>query len=146
MIVWPRGKAGELPLWRMPDLNKGHKGKHSSFHTALLFPGEIITIQLPLEKHRGFCEGLLCSAIRMQSRGCPSRTPARTLLPARLVGAHMVPGLQRCHHQSNPTHQGTFPFKVSLSMNFEMTVWLLWITGCLLMNDGTNKFGCIVIK
>lgn len=58
MRVWPRGKAGKLPLWRMVDLNKGCKEKHSSFHTALLFLRETITIQLLVEKYVGFGEVL----------------------------------------------------------------------------------------
>lgn len=58
-MVEPSGRARKLSLWKMVNLNKGHKLRCSSFCTALLFLGEIITIQPSSAKHRGFCEEFL---------------------------------------------------------------------------------------
>lgn len=55
-MVGPSGRAGKLSLWKMVNLSKGRKGKHSSFHTVSLLLREIITVQLSSEKHVGFCE------------------------------------------------------------------------------------------
>lgn len=55
------------------EFNKGHKGKLSSFRTALLFLREIITIQLSSENHLGFCE----ERFRLSSRTDSCRAPTR---------------------------------------------------------------------
>lgn len=126
-IVWPRGKTGKLPLWRMVDLHKGHKGKHSSFHTALFLLRERITVQLPLEKYTILWGAVMFShqdAKQGVSPPIPQAHP--TPWPSSVVPTAWL-GLEPCcaHHQSNLTDQDTFPLKISWSMKFKITVLLL---------------------